>query len=107
MLSPKSRCINGPKNQSVPLVYTFPTNYLKQANTLNFEEKGLLFRKNTQQLEKRKLTKILKTEVSIILQILSLLFVNLILEEIFICFESKLNISFGSYFFGENRFEVN
>ena len=39
--------------------------------------------------EKRK--KILKTGVSIIfLQILSLLFVNLILEEIFICFESKL-----------------
>ena len=39
--------------------------------------------------EKRK--KILKTVVLIIfLQILSLLFVNLILEEIFICFESKL-----------------
>ena len=39
--------------------------------------------------EKRK--KILKTGVSIIfLQILSLLFVNLILEEIFIRFESKL-----------------
>ena len=39
--------------------------------------------------EKRK--KILKTGVSIIfLQILSLLFVNLILEEIFIWFETKL-----------------
>ena len=90
MLSPESRCINGPKNQSVPLVYTFPTTYLKQANTLNFEEKVCSLEKTLKNWIKRKLTKILKTAVSIILQILSLLFVNLILEEIFICFESKL-----------------
>ena len=53
---------------------------------------------------------ILKTGVSIIfLQILSLPFVDLILEEIFNCFESKLYMawSFESYFFGENMFELN